>query len=238
MKHLIPYFLIVLTLLGCKDPVPATRIDSPVIDLKYDNLHQFIIKKGKDEIAPSKFQWTSSDEKVGTVDSNGLFKARKIGQTKIRAMADGKTFESNVTISPYNTFVIEPILEFGLDEAAIRTKEIREFLTKSGNWVYFESASPSVRRVAYYFENDKSVHSLLLFQYTLENYASNIAMFGTYYNERYPNKENIGGKVAYVDDNKTLAIFYAHDDYIGYNTAYYPYKNAAQKIGLAKSFHP
>lgn len=236
MKHLIPHLLIVLIFLGCKDPGPAPAIDTAAIDLKYDNIHQFEIKKGNAGLAPSKYKWASSNEKVGTIDVNGLFKARKIGQTKITAVADGKTFESNVTISPYNTFVVEPIVNFSLDKPAIKVRETGDVLYEGDNWIYFERDTESLRRVGYFFENGKLAYSVLLFNYTLANMASNAAKFATYYNERYPNKENIGGKIAYVDDEKTLAIFYEHDEYIGYNAQYYSYKSAPQKFALVKSF--
>ncbi|SEI42369.1 Ig-like domain (group 2) [Dyadobacter koreensis] len=229
MKNLIPHILIVLLFLGCKDRGPAT-IDAPSIELNYDNVHQFAIKKGKEDIAPSKFKWTSSNEKVGTVDGNGLFKARKIGQTKIIANGNGQTVESNVTVTPYNTFVVEPILDFSLDLPAIRARETGEVLFAGDYWIYFERDNESLRRVGYFFENGKLANAVLLFNYTLANMASNAAKFATFYNERYPIKENIRGKIAYVNDEKTLAIFYEHDEYIGYNATYYQYNNVPDKI--------
>lgn len=54
------------------------------------------------------FTWTSDDERIATVDQNGLVTARAFGVTKIRAEAAGITEEADVAIGTPDVEILSP----------------------------------------------------------------------------------------------------------------------------------
>ena len=223
MKNLFPFLIAVISLASCskKDPEPGLIIDSPTIDLNYDKNHQFVLKKGTEDVFASTLKWRSSDEKVGTVDANGLFKGRKIGETTISGTADnGGIVESKVTIKPYVTIFTEPVTDFGSTIASVKSKEKRKMIGETADGMAFEgSLGSQTRAVMYLFTNGKLTSSLILF----ENSTSTVTTSSTFIKERYPDRVTDSGKVYILNDARTMAIIMSVDASLGYNALYMPY---------------
>ncbi|MDQ6477845.1 Ig-like domain-containing protein [Dyadobacter sp. LHD-138] len=185
MKNLLPLLLSVLLITSCSkksDPEPSVIIDSPTLGLKYDQQHQFALKKGSEDIFASTFAWKSSNEKVGKIDANGRFTARKIGETTITGTSNGKNVESKVTISPLKTFVTEPILEFGSTIANVKSKEKRKLVQETDDLLVYEGENSKVKLISYYKQNGKITTALLIF----ENITTTVMDVTTYFKERFP----------------------------------------------------
>ncbi|WP_159468018.1 Ig-like domain-containing protein [Dyadobacter sp. 3J3] len=224
MKHLLLLSVCALLFTGCsksedKTPEPETIIDSPTIELKYDSQHQYALKKGSADVFPSTFNWISSNEKVGKVDANGLFKARKIGETTITGTAYGKNVESKVTITPYVTLFTEPYIEFGALKETIKSKEKRKLLTETATGLLYEGSSiTQTRAVLYVFTNQRLASAGILF----ENATSTVALSSTFLKERYPDRATIDGKVYMLNDERTWGVVLTVDPSYGYMGVYLP----------------
>ena len=86
--------------------------DAPVLDtievepdgitLAIDETTQFeatALDQFGNEMTGVEFEWTCSDETVGTIDDTGLFTAKAAGTATITASADGKSGEATVTVT-------------------------------------------------------------------------------------------------------------------------------------------
>lgn len=210
------------------DPEPAVTIDSSTLDLKYDGEHQFKLTKGTDEITTTSYAWKSSDEKVGTIGVNGLFEARKIGKTTIVATAtDGKSVQSEVTISPYTTFLTEPIKDFYANKESIKSLEKRKLYYESTDGLIFEGDNSNVEYVGYTFKNGRVNSGIVIFNST----TGIVDLIGTFLSERYPHKGAFDGKIGFIDDEKKFAVVLSVDPSLGLNAIYIPYDGGGRVQG-------
>jgi hypothetical protein len=222
MKNLLPLLLSVLIFTSCskKDPEPEIIIDAPTLDLKYDQQHQYALKKGSDDIFASTFTWKSSDDKVGTIDANGRFSARKIGVTIISGTESGTSVESKVTVSPRVTLFTEPVIEFGATKADIKSKEKRKLLQETDEGLAYEGQSGTqTRGVVYLFPGGKMSGAIMLF----DNATSTATISSTFIKERYPDRETQDGKVYILNDERTMGIIMSVDADYGYMAMYLPF---------------
>jgi hypothetical protein len=226
MKKLLLALISIAVLFACskskdKDPEPIVSIDAPTIELKYDKDHQFALKKGNEDIFASTFTWASSNEKVGKVDANGKFTARKIGEATVTGTgSNGAKVESKVTISPYVTIFVEPILEFGATMAAIKSKEKRKLLQETAEALAYEGAAGTqTRGVIYIFEKGKLQSAGILF----DNSTATVQTSATFIKERYPDRMTQDNQVYILNDERTFGIVLGVDETFGYMGIYLPY---------------
>jgi len=226
MKKLFLTLASISILLACsknkdKDPEPTVSIDAPTIELKYDKDHQFTLKKGTEDIFASTFTWLSSNEKVGKVDANGKFTARKIGEATVTGTGpNGAKVESKVTVSPYVTIFVEPILEFGATTATIKSKEKRKLLQETADALAYEGAAGTqTRGVIYIFEKGKLQSAGILF----DNSTATVQTSATFIKERYPDRMTQDNQVYILNDERTFGIVLGVDETFGYMGIYLPY---------------
>ncbi|MET7253725.1 Ig-like domain-containing protein [Dyadobacter fermentans] len=226
MKKLLLTLISTSILFACskgkdKDPEPTISIDAQTIELKYDKDHQFALKKGNEDIFASTFTWVSSNEKVGKVDANGKFTARKIGEATVSGTgANGVKVESKVTISPYITIFTEPILEFGATMATIKSKEKRKLLKETTDGLAYEGAAGTqMRGVIYIFDKGKLQSAGILF----DNTTATVQASATFIKERYPDRMTQDNQVYILNDERTFGIVLGVNETFGYMGIYLPY---------------
>lgn len=231
-KLLLPLCLLMLLSCSKKDPEPSVIIDSPTLDLKYDQQHEFKLKKGAEDIFPSTFNWVSSDEKVGKVDANGLFKSRKIGKATITGTSKegGSSVISDIVVSPYTSFIVEPSVEFGATKQTIKSQEKRSLATESTDVILFDDSDPLIRFIGYLFENGRCTSSVVIF----ENTTRAVEQAGTFYKERYPEHGVIDdGVLGFISDARTHSVMMSVSDQIGFNALYFPYDEGGRVSGVS-----
>jgi len=239
MKKLILFAFSTLLLASCskKDAEPQVSIDAKTLELKYDKTHQFVLTKGSEAVTASTFTWKSSDEKVGTIDANGNFKGRKIGETKITGTSTTSgAVESSIKITPYTTFITEPVIQFGVDAATIKGKEKRKLSTKStDNVLLYDGENSNITYVAYFLENGKVAAAFIIFASTATTLLTESV---TFFKERYPNIDASDSEVYLLNDEQTYGIILSVDATIGYNAQYVPYKKGGRKdLEVKIKFH-
>lgn len=204
-----------------EDPEALLLINTPTIDLKYDETHQFALKKGNEDLFPSTLSWTSADDNVGKVDANGKFVARKIGETLVTGLgSEGQKVESKITISPYVTNFDEPILEFGTSMASIKSKETRELLFEGSYTLQYKGTPGSLSETITYIFDNKKLQIAWSQSGTLQ---STWKAMKTFSNERYPIKEVFTDANVQVDDQKETLIYLDRGNYYGHSINYYSY---------------
>lgn len=111
----------------------------------------------EDEIkltASDNVTWSSEDEFVAKVSSNGVVEGGHVGKTFIVASNGAETVKCAVEVKPkYNTFV-EPVLDFGASKADIKAKEKRELITDNATSLGYKDSKDGVA-VIYTFKNRK-----------------------------------------------------------------------------------
>ena len=220
MKYICLLFTGILFFTACsKDAEPETTIDRASINLKYDQTHQFEIRRGSENLS-SLYNWTSSDSTVGKISAGGMFKARKIGSTRIKATSNGKEFSSSITVSPYSTIFEEPEFEFGLNKDTMKERTTKLLAQESENVLVYVGGSANVNKFIYAFNNDKLVGVAVDYADS-DNVQKEVK---TYYKERYPilmplldRKDSI-----YINDGKNKAVYLTNNESIGFYASYGP----------------
>ena len=94
-------------LAGCSDkddPAPigvaGVEVSRPTLELSLDGTERLTAAVTPDNAADKTLTWSSSDEAVATVSSEGVITAVRAGHTTITAAAGGKTGTCTVTVNP------------------------------------------------------------------------------------------------------------------------------------------
>lgn len=219
----------IMALASCKKdkgetPVTKIDIDQTAVTMHYDEQHQFALSSNTTTM-PTSASWSSSDTTVGTINSKGLFSAKKIGTTTITAAGTGYTLTAAVTVAPYYNLFQEPYAVLGTDSVTVRTKEARKFAGKLNLGVssYEEDVlisyygeNTNVNLVQYGFVNNKLNNTAV--ELVTNNDKSYVDKVMTFFKERYapyPNSTN----------TKVLANFkgtYYPNERISVNASYSP----------------
>lgn len=104
--------------------------------------------------ATDNVEWSSEDEFVAKVSSNGVVEGGHVGKTFIVASNGSETAKCAVEVkAKYNTFV-EPVLDFGASKADIKAKEKRELVTDNATSLGYKDSKDGVA-ILYTFKNGK-----------------------------------------------------------------------------------
>ncbi|MEJ7558279.1 MAG: Ig-like domain-containing protein [Pedobacter sp.] len=184
-KHLLTLVAFSLILSACskKESTPESTIDATELTLNYDKEHQFSVKQGNNDIDESTYVWKSSDVTIGTIETSGLFKGKRIGKTTVTATKDGKTLTSQITINPYSTLFTEPYIDFTFTKANVKSKETRTLATggEDATSLMYNGENTKISNIFYSFKNNLLEGSIVVF-----NTANIVPQdFGTFYLERY-----------------------------------------------------
>jgi uncharacterized protein YcfL len=217
MKKLLMLLLVAATITSCskKDSTPAYQIDQTSLSLNYDKEHQYLVKIGNTNADANSITWTSSDPVVGSISASGLFKAKRIGKTTVRAEIKGVVLSSEVIINPYSTLCKEPVLDFGASIAAVKSKENRALFSENGSALGYTGENVKLRNVLYLFDNTglKSAMLLITDSETVMNEAA------TFISERYEFLGETEDEIYVFQDKNVLIGVSDHSDF-GFNFLY------------------
>lgn len=199
-----------LILWACGENVTPYEIDKSELELYYNQTHQFEVSQANVRQNATNFSWNSSDVSVGTVDASGLFKGKKIGTTTITGSSGKSRITAEVTIKPYITLCKEPVLEFGLTSAAIKSKESRTLVDEDGDGLHFKGENANVRAIIYTMKNGKMDNAAIL----LKNDNALISSATTFLKERYT-FVGTAEAVAYFSNGKNITPTIGNDKTLG-----------------------
>lgn len=230
-KQLLTLLLPVLLIISCskKDDKPSTTIDQEKLSLNYDQTHQFKLSEGSTAVDPAKVTWTSSDQAVGTINSSGLFSGKRIGKTTIKAVANGSTLTSEVTIIPYSELCKEPVVEFGTSMASVKTKESRVLTGQTSTELMYKGENSKLLNVFYGFDGPRLESSILLLSTSAGVVEESVKFFA----ERY---EYVGEEdELFFFENSKIAIGLGFIQDLGFVAVYFDNSLSATSLGQAKS---
>ncbi len=196
-------------------PVPY-QINTENKAIHFDETHQFIITQGGVEINGKDVTWVLSDDRVATIDANGLLRGKKLGTITLAASIKGKFgLKSTVTIIPYSNLCKEPFFEEGASAATTKSREFRTLSSEAATSLFFLGENAKLRNAAYIFKDGKMTSGALLF-------ANNQAVVDEaqkFYDERYT-RLGTENNVYFYGDGGSLVIGISIDANIGFNAIY------------------
>lgn len=132
------------------------------------------------------FSWNVSDNKIGTIDENGYFKAKKIGNTKITATntMTKKNYTMDVVVQPMVPDFPLVLDGFGKAKNYIKLNEKRPLTSETENSIVYQTPTNEwgysiVRKIEYQFENGMLKNIIVNFDPERYNRVEH------YYRERY-----------------------------------------------------
>lgn len=147
-------------------------------------------------------QWSSSNEIVGTIGENGNFSAKRIGETYITTKVGRKAFTAKVTVEPYVTDIIEPVLKYGVYSETIRNEETREFISEDASQVRFMGQGERENRFYYNLRNGVVDNSVIVFNEN-ERITDDLRKF---FGERYELLEDRGDRLTYLNRETNIGV--------------------------------
>ncbi len=194
-KQLLALVTLSILFVACskKESTPKLMLDLHELSLKFDKEHQFKVTLDGQAVDGATVNWTSSDERTGTIGGTGLFKAKRIGTTTITAKRGEEVLTATVDVTPYATFFTEPYVDFTASKAVIKTKEKR-LLAPNGeeaDGLLYIGENNKIQNVLYAFENGTLLGAMAVFK-TSALTSDELAKF---YLERY----------AYIGETNDLA---------------------------------
>ncbi|MFD2522548.1 hypothetical protein [Emticicia soli] len=223
-------FLALIAVSCAKDDNSPLVISDVEINLKYDKQHQYSIKRGNKTLDNSAVKWELNDKNLGTMGTDGLFKARKVGTSHVNVTYNGALAQGNINVTPYSNLFTEPIMKFGSSMSDIKYLEKRKKIAETNNGIMYEGENSKIQRVAYVFDNDKLITALVIFKST----TAVAEEAGLFYKERYP-KVVIGDPyIIFVDDDKIKIVGIGVDDDYGL-VAIYARSDAGLRTNSSKA---
>ncbi|PKK34684.1 hypothetical protein BWI96_20880 [Siphonobacter sp. SORGH_AS_0500] len=231
-----PILFLALTVLACnkEQKEPATLIDSQELSLHYDETHQFTLKKGASDVAATDYTWKSSNTDVAEISTSGKLDAGIVGDSKVTAVSKNgsETVESIVKVIPYYNTCKEPIIEFGITQAALKSKETRtQYGTGTSTGIVYTGENSKLKNVIYLFENNALTSSTLVF-------GSNSAIakeVATFFLERYKPIGTANG-VYFFRVSSTVTVGVGVSSSLGMVALYMPQKSGGRQSANYDSF--
>lgn len=198
-------------LFACGETITPYEIDKPELSLNYDKTYQFNVTQSNVRKSSEGFEWTSSDESVGTVSSSGYFKAKKIGTTTITGKSGKSKVSSKVTVKPYSEMYKEPYFGFGSTPSVIKSKDTRKVIFENGDGLTLESGSSKASAILYLLENGKMFSTGAQIVIT----SSNITELATFIKERYTREDYPNSEFIWFTDGKNMRVAIIAKDTFG-----------------------
>lgn len=230
MKKLLLFFVAVSTLVGCSKsdgPNPEFKINQKEVKLNFDGSFDFKVENA------SNVSWSSSDEFVGTVASDGKFKAKHIGEATITGVADGKSVSAKVIVEPYVTDIIEPLITFGASKANVKSFEKRALQNETSTGLLYNGQGNKEKQVVYVFENSLLKSPALTFNANFNDIGSVLAKF---YSERYTVIGAEDGVIYFESKDKKSAVAIGASASLGLSAIYLKGASALKTFMKANSY--
>ena len=164
-------------IIGCgksdNPPAPSPTLNVAEAKINYDKTFQFALTNGEAS------SWTSSDETVGTINTAGLFTAKKIGESTITATVAGTKLTAKVVVDPYIKDFADVLFKKGISIDDVLKFEKRELVE---NLRFMDSDRKNVIAVVYRFDE----FGFLGIDVGLTRTIDAREKFVTYLKERYP----------------------------------------------------
>ncbi|CAG5074668.1 hypothetical protein DYBT9623_05355 [Dyadobacter sp. CECT 9623] len=223
MKNIILLILLLTYAGSCRekttDPVPTIDVGSP--DLKYDQTRQLKVMQGSQILDFKSYIWKIDDESIGTVRADGLFTARKVGESIISVSEqNGKLLsQTKIVVTPYSTLCTEPITERGISSAAILSRERRSLNSKLHTRLDFFGENEKVKKVIYELNSQGNLEFSVLVLVNTKAVYEEAELFLT---ERYPTHITEEGMNYYLNDKRDQAIYVGKTNENEFKISYTP----------------
>lgn len=147
--------------------------------------------------ATSTAEWSSENDFVAKVNSNGLVEGNHVGKTNIIATSNNGRARCEVEVVPVYSTYKEPFLEFGASKSAVKSFETRTFFKEQSSSIAYYGENSSVELVLYSFDtNEKLKGVAVALSFTC---ASEVAKFLL---ERYQPIGEDDGIFAFINNNE------------------------------------
>ena len=127
-------------------------------------------------------QFTSGNEFIASVKSDGVVTAVRVGETEITVRnKNNSTAKCKVKITGKSKLYTEPYLKFGASVSQVKSFEKRTLKSEDNEFIYYKGENKYVEIVAYNFENKKTISSAVFSPVS----KSNAELIVEFLSERY-----------------------------------------------------
>lgn len=183
---------------GDVDGETGLKLDKTVLSLKYGDTEQIFVVSGD----AGRCNWSSDNEFVATVDSEGNVKARHVGTADITVVSGTHREACKVEVLPQSELFVEPVLDFGASQAQIIAKEKRELKGESLRTLVFGSSDSRIESVIYVFEEGRMTEAVVSFYYS----ASVAGAMKEFLRERYELTANTDNRIFTMFGNGVVVV--------------------------------
>ncbi len=225
MKKNVMIAIFALFAISCSknDAAPKLTLSASKQELKYNETLQLSANIG----SPNEYSWISSDKFTGDVDASGLFTAAHIGETEITAIKEGLSAKYKITVTPNETFFVEPIADFTLNKSGIKAKETRTIAAESESGLLYNNTGLHISQIMYGFEN--GLLSVVLADFDDTETAVNRA--AAFYRERYKYLGYESDIIMFESKDKKVFVGLSVEDSWGFGALYI--KNTLTNLSTA-----
>lgn len=197
---------VMLIFIGCEKEVEPEKtkitLNSQSVKIHYDETFALEANVTPE---PLDVLWVTDNENVADINQEGIISGVKIGETTITA----KTIEAEVicavTVEPYESFVTEPLVDFGENKDYVKDNENRVLYNETADGLVYEDNSNSlVDYVFYMFENNILDGSVIMLNQSVVNLETERLM--TFFDERYYYVGSQDGIIMYENDTVGVGI--------------------------------
>ena len=107
-------------------------------------------------------EWSSENEFVAKVNSNGLVEGNHVGKTNIIATSANGSAKCEVEVLPVYSTYKEPYLEFGASKSTVKSKETRNLFDETSTALVYEGENSFVELVMYSFDDNGGLKGVAL----------------------------------------------------------------------------
>ncbi|MBD1423790.1 hypothetical protein [Sphingobacterium chuzhouense] len=208
-NRLLTLFVTMATLIGCgKNEDGPLTINQTEVKLRYDGDFTFSTNN------TNNVEWSSSDEFVGIIGSDGKFEARHIGETTITGKIRGQSITAKVIVEPTVIGVIEPYIQFGKRKSDVKNFEKRQLGNEASTVLFYTETSTYTWGARYLFEDNLFTSASLLWN------DSRIEEGAAFYAERYQLIGRSNNIYYYTDKTNSVVISVTSDYSLGFTATY------------------
>ena len=208
MKKLI--FIIIafsITFASCKKELQSISLNQTSVEMNNDEKVQLEVSFSPADIeVPPELIWTSENERVATVNQQGLVAGNNIGETTIQVKTTDEKFEATckVKVTPKTVLFKLPVIELGKTRSYVKASESRVLRLEEEESLLYFGDNENELGVIYLLAHDILYSTIVV----IENKPWLLDLANTYLDERfdYVGYDETEKATYYIVNDKVMAL--------------------------------
>ena len=148
-----------------------------------DTYMTIVGRSGRVSFVGDASSWSSSNNFVASVSSDGTITANHVGTCEITASSDRRSAKCTINVEPIYTTYTDPLVKWGASKSDVKEYEKRTLVQEQTNTLTYKIDKGAVKGLQYNFENGKLSSVMVLIDH---EYNTSIATeMAEFLKERY-----------------------------------------------------